>query len=97
MSETDDQPARRPPTIELAATEVDSSAEQPTAAKAESASANGEHGSEQASAGSHASTSGRTGRRLFSLIASALIGAAAMAAAAAVAGHFVDIRNWRYK
>jgi len=82
MSETDDQPARRPPTIELAATEVDSSAEQPTAAKAESASANGEHGSEQASAGSHASTSGRTGRRLFSLIASALIGAAAMAAAA---------------
>jgi hypothetical protein len=88
MSETDDQPARRPPTIELAATEVDSSAEQPTAAKTESASANGGHGSEQASAGSHASTSGRTGRRLFSLIASALIGAAAMAAAAAALWFF---------
>src|SRR6516165_3418499 len=92
MSETDDQPPRRPPTIELAATEIDSSAEQPAAGEAESASAGGnEPRAEQAPAGSNTSTSRASGGRLFSLIASALIGAAVMATVAAVLWFFAVI------
>jgi len=92
MSETDDQPPRRPPTIELAATEIDSSAEQPAAGEAESASAGAnEPRAEQAPAGSNTSTSRASGGRLFSLIASALIGAAVMATVAAVLWFFAVI------
>ena len=81
MSETDDQTPRRPPTIELAATEIDSSAEQPAAGETKSASAEAnEPGAEQAPAGSNTSASRASGGRFFSLLASALIGAAAMAA-----------------
>ena len=92
MSETDDQPPRRPPTIELAATEIDSSAEQPAAGEADSASAGAnEPRAEQAPAGSNTSTSRASGVRLFSLIASALIGAAVMATVAAVLWFFAVI------
>src|SRR6516225_287057 len=92
MSETDDQPPRRPPTIELAATEIDSSAEQPAAGEAESASAGAnEPRAEQAPAGSNTSTSRASGGRLFSLIAGALIGAAVMATVAAVLWFFAVI------
>ena len=69
MSETDDQTPRRPPTIELAATEVEGAAEK----------AAGEAG---APASSNASEPGRSGRRLTSHIGSALLGAVLMAAAA---------------
>jgi hypothetical protein len=92
MSETDDQLPRRPPTIELAATEIDSSAEQPAAGETESASAAAnEPRAEQAPAGSNTSTSRASGGRLFSLIASALIGAAVMATVAAVLWFFAVI------
>ena len=70
MSETDDQTPRRPPTIELAATEVEGAAEKAAA---------GEAG---APASSNASEPGRSGRRLTSHIGSALLGAVLMAAAA---------------
>jgi len=72
-SETDDKSSRRPPTIELAATELDGAADKPAA---------GESG-----AGS-AATAGRPGSRLPSHIASALAGAALMAAAAAAVWFF---------
>ena len=70
MSETDDQTPRRPPTIELAATEVEGAAKKAAA---------GEAG---APASSNASEPGRSGRRLTSHIGSALLGAVLMAAAA---------------
>src|SRR6516165_11635205 len=80
MSETDDQTPRRPPTIELAATEVDSSAEKAAAGDSDAGTTGA---TEHASAGSNGPDSAASGRRLTSHIASALIGAAAMAAAAA--------------
>jgi hypothetical protein len=89
MSETDDQTPRRPPTIELAAIEIDSSAEQPAAGETESASAEAnEPRIEQAPAGSNTSTSRASGGRLFSFVASALIGAAVTAAVAAALWFF---------
>ena len=69
-SDTDDTTGRRPPTIELAATEVEGAAEKAAA---------GEAG---APASSNASEAGRSGRRLTSHIGSALLGAVLMAAAA---------------
>ena len=80
MSETDDQTPRRPPTIELAATEVDGSADKPAAGEADAGITGA---AEHASAGSNAPASAPTGRRFVSHIASALIGAAVMAGAAA--------------
>src|SRR6516162_2032027 len=69
MSETDDQTPRRPPTIELAATEVEGAAEK----------AAGEAG---APASSNASEPGRSGRRLTAHIGSGLLGAVLSATAA---------------
>ena len=88
MSETDDQTPRRPPTIELAATEVDGSADKAAAGEA-NASATGEAAAsttgapEQAIAGSNARASAPSGRRSMLHIASALIGAAVITATAA--------------
>ena len=81
MSETDDQTPRRPPTIELAATEVDDAADKPAAGDAD-AGATGT--AEHATDGSKAPGPASTGRRFTSHFASALIGAVVMAAAAAV-------------
>ena len=78
MSETDDQTPRRPPTIELAATEVDGSADKAAASEAGTAGA-----AEHATTGSTVAGSAPSGRRFRSHIASALIGAVVMAAAAA--------------
>ena len=80
MSETDDQTPRRPPTIELAATEVDGAADN---AAAREAGAGTSGAAEHAVAGSNGPASAPSGRRFTSHIASALIGAAAMAATAA--------------
>jgi len=80
MSETDDQTPRRPPTIELAATEVDGSADKPAAGEADAGITGA---AEHASAGSNAPASAPTGRRFVSHIASALIGAVVMVGAAA--------------
>jgi hypothetical protein len=80
MSETDDQPARRPPTIELAATEVDGSADKAAAGEADAGTTGA---AEHATAGSNAPASALPGRRFTSQIASALVGAVVMAAVAA--------------
>jgi hypothetical protein len=80
MSETDDQTPRRPPTIELAATEVDGSADKAAASEADAGTTGA---AEHATAGSTAAGSAPSGRRFTSHIASALIGAIVMAAAAA--------------
>jgi hypothetical protein len=80
MSETDDQTPRRPPTIELAATEVDGSADKAAASEAD---ADTTGAAEHATAGSTAVGSAPSGRRFTSHIASALLGAVVMAAAAA--------------
>ena len=79
-SETDDQASRRPPTIELAATEVDGAAEKDAAgaAKADTGGAT-EHESDDSPAPAAASS----GRRFASHIGSALLGAAVMAGIAA--------------
>jgi hypothetical protein len=80
MSETDDQTPRRPPTIELAATEVDGSADKAAAGEADAGTTGAaEHGT----AGPAAAGSARSGRRLTSHVASALVGAVAMATVAA--------------
>jgi hypothetical protein len=80
MSETDDQTPRRPPTIELAATEVDDATDKPAAGGADA----GTPGTaEHATAGPNAPASPLSGRRFTSHIASALIGAVVMAAVAA--------------
>jgi hypothetical protein len=80
MSETDDQTPRRPPTIELAATEVDGSAEKAAAGQADAgATGAAQHGT----AGPAAAGSARSGRRLTSHVASALVGAVVMATVAA--------------
>ena len=80
MSETDDQTPRRPPTIELAATEVDGGADNAAAGEAGAGTSGA---AEHAVAGSNGPASAPSGRRFTSHIASALIGAAAMAATAA--------------
>jgi hypothetical protein len=80
MSETDDQTPRRPPIIEMAATEVDDAADKPAAGDAD-AGATGT--AEHATDGSKAPGPAPTGRRFTSHFASALIGAVVMAAATA--------------
>src|SRR5689334_11927633 len=80
MSETDDQTPRRPPIIEMAATEVDDAADKPAAGDAD-AGATG--AAEHATDGSKAPGPAPTGRRFTSHFASALIGAVVMAAATA--------------
>ena len=77
-SETDDKAGRRPPTIELAATEVDGSADKPATGEAEA----GTSGAAE-TVSSNAATSGASGRRFASHIVGALVGAAVMATAAA--------------
>jgi len=80
MSETDEQTPRRPPTIELAATEVDGAAEKAAADD----SGDGDAGAaEHATAGANAPASPPSARRFTSHVASALIGAVVMAGAAA--------------
>jgi hypothetical protein len=80
MSETDDQTPRRPPTIELAATEVDDATEKPAAGDADAGTTGT---AEHATDGSNARGPAPTGRRFASHFASALIGAVVMAAATA--------------
>jgi hypothetical protein len=87
-SESDNSAGRRPPTIELAATEVATSADEPAAGAAQSAEP---HPAEEAPAGSNASspsgsnpqTTSASSGRLKSQVAGALIGAVIMAAALA--------------
>ena len=83
MSETDDQTPRRPPTIELAATEVDAAAEEPQVEGAEKADTAAAGAAEHEAAGSNAPTSDRPGMRVISHVVAALVGAAVLAAAAA--------------
>ena len=80
MSETDDQTPRRPPTIELAATEVDGSADKAAAGEADAGTTGA---AERGTAGSAAAGSAPSGRRFTSHIASALVGAVVMATVAA--------------
>jgi hypothetical protein len=75
MSDTNESTGRRPPTIELSATEV-GSAEQPKAGEAESAAP----GPDDKSDGSNASAPASLGARVKSQIAGAALGAAVMAA-----------------
>jgi hypothetical protein len=87
-SESDNSAGRRPPTIELAATEVATSADEPAADAAQSAEP---RPAEEAPAGSNASspsgsnpqTTSASSGRLKSQVAGALIGAVIMAAALA--------------
>ena len=83
MSETDDQTARRPPTIELAATEVDAAAEEPQVEGAEKADTAAAGAAEHEAAGSNAPASDRSGMRVISHVVAALVGAAVLAGAAA--------------
>jgi hypothetical protein len=83
MSETDDQTARRPPTIELAATEVDAAAEEPQVEGAEKADTAAAGAAEHKAAGSNAPASDRSGMRVISHVVAALVGAAVLAGAAA--------------
>ncbi|MBO0717002.1 MAG: hypothetical protein J2P55_06675, partial [Rhizobiales bacterium] len=80
MSETDDQTPRRPPTIELSATEIGGSADKAAASDADAGTTGA---SERVAAGPNAPGSAAPGGRFASHIASALIGAAVMAGAAA--------------
>jgi hypothetical protein len=84
-NETDDRSSRRPPTIELAATEVDGAADKAAAGESDAGSA---ATPELEDAGSNASEPGRSAGRLPSHIASAVAGAALMAAAAAALWFF---------
>jgi hypothetical protein len=87
-SESDNTAGRRPPTIELAATEVATSADEPTAGAAESADT---RAAKEEPASSHPSsptagnqqTTGASSGRLRSHVAGALIGAVIMATALA--------------
>jgi hypothetical protein len=84
-SESDNTAGRRPPTIELAATEVATSADAPAAGAAESAdprAAEGEPASSHASSptGGNQQTTAASGGRLKSQVAGALIGAVTMGA-----------------
>jgi hypothetical protein len=78
-SETDDKAGRRPPTIELAATEVDGAAEKDSTAAEAGTTGAVEHDTSDA----QAAASAPSGRRLTPHIASALLGAAVMAGIAA--------------
>jgi hypothetical protein len=78
-SDSDDKAGRRPPTIELAATEIDGPADKSAAGATDGAGAT--DAAEQKAGESHASAS--SGRRLASQIGSALLGAALMAVIAA--------------
>ena len=78
-SETDDKAGRRPPTIELAATEVDGAAEKDSTAAEAGTSGAAEHHTGDA----QAAASAPSGRRFAPHIASALLGAAVMAGIAA--------------
>jgi hypothetical protein len=71
-SDSDDKAGRRPPTIELAATEIDGPADKSAAGATDATDA-----AEQTAGDSHAPTS--SGRRFASQIGSALLGAAIMA------------------
>src|SRR6516162_8422095 len=82
-SDTDDTAGRRPPTIELAATEVDDAAEKPSSGPAETAGAPGAENEDAASgADARRSAAGASGR-FSAYVAGAAIGAAVMAAIAA--------------
>ena len=80
MSEIDDQTPRRPPTIELAATEVDDATDKPAAGDADAGTTGT---AKHATDGSKTLGPAPTGRRFTSHFASALIGAVVMAAATA--------------
>ncbi len=79
MSETDDQTPRRPPTIELAATEVGGATDKPAPGERDA----GTGATEDATAGSSTAAPTASGRRFTSHLASALIGAAVVAGPAA--------------
>lgn len=81
MSEMDDKSGRRPPTIELQATEVVGAAEERGNADA---AGGPEQESASAPAGANGASSTRSGARLTSHIASALLGAVVVAGAVAV-------------
>src|SRR6516164_1695978 len=82
-SDTDDTAGRRPPTIELAATEVDDAAEKPSSGPAETAGAPGAENEDAASgADARRSAAGASGR-FSAYVAGAAIGAAVTAAIAA--------------
>ena len=82
-SDTDDTTGRRPPTIELAATEVDDAAEKPSSGPTETAGASGAENEDAASgADARRSAAGASGR-FSAYVAGAAIGAAVMAAIAA--------------
>jgi hypothetical protein len=76
-SDTDNPAGRRPPTIELAATEVDEGAEKPAAGEADTARA---QNAEAARPPADAAAAPAPSRRLTSYMASAVLGAAIMAA-----------------
>jgi hypothetical protein len=78
-SETDDKAGRRPPTIELAATEVDGAAEKDSTAADAGTNGAAEHDPGDA----QAAASAPSGRRFTPHIASALVGATVMAGIAA--------------
>jgi hypothetical protein len=80
MSDTDDQTPRRPPTIELSATEVDGAAEKAAASEGATGSAGA---AEHEAAPSATAEPGRSGTRFTSHIASALGGAVVVAGIAA--------------
>src|SRR5436305_11700635 len=87
-SESDNTAGRRPHTIELAATEVASSADEPAAAAAESAATHAaedkpESLHESSPTGDDQQPSSASSRRLKPYVAGALIGAVIMAAALA--------------
>jgi hypothetical protein len=82
-SDTDDTAGRRPPTIELAATEVDNAADKPSSGPAETAGApSAENGDAASRADALRSAAGASGR-FTAYVAGAVIGAAVMAAIAA--------------
>jgi hypothetical protein len=82
-SDSDDKAGRRPPTIELAATEVDAAADKAATGATDAASTGAAGAAEPETGDSHAPASAPSGRRFTSQIVSALLGAAAMAGVAA--------------
>jgi hypothetical protein len=80
-NETDDKSGRRPPTIELQATEVGGAANEPGNAHA---AGGAEQETSSAAAGANGASSARSGARFTPHIASALLGAVIVAAAVVV-------------
>src|SRR5579872_579193 len=80
-NETDDKSGRRPPTIELQATEVGGAANEPGNAHA---AGGAEQETSSAAAGANGTSSARSGARFIPHIASAVLGAVVVAAAVAV-------------